>query len=160
MEKIQGFILYRFFYGDTLIYLGRTKQPLQNRIRGHLFQKPMHRSICIEQVTKIEYAELPTEADMNLYEIYFINLWKPPLNVDDKCRDDLTVRLPEVVWKEFVTPLWSKWKEEIEKKDTAYTMRQWEKAAATELARVMRQKWRDGEVTEEEFYRFKEKTRI
>lgn len=157
MEKIQGFILYRFFYGDTLIYLGRTKQPLQNRIRGHLFQKPMHRSICIEQVTKIEYAEFLTEADMNLYEIYYINLWKPPLNVDDKCWDNLTVQLPAVDWKEYTTPLWDKWKVEIEKKDSSYIMRKQEKAAAIELERVMRRKWHVGEITEEEYYRFKEK---
>lgn len=156
MRKIQGFILYRFFYGETLIYLGRTKQLLQNRIRGHLFQKPMHRSICINQVTKIDYAEFSTEADMNLYEIYYINLWKPPLNIDDKCWDNLTVQLPDVEWKEFTTPLWNKWKEEVEKKDSSYTMRKKEKAAAVELVRVMRKKWHDGEITEEEYYKFKE----
>lgn len=54
MGKIQGFLLYRIWYGDTLAYLGRTKQPLQTRIHGHLFKKPMHRSIAINLVTKIE----------------------------------------------------------------------------------------------------------
>lgn len=57
--KVQGFLVYRVWYGDTLVYVGRTKQPLQDRIRGHLFQKPMHRTIAIEQVTKIEYGEAP-----------------------------------------------------------------------------------------------------
>lgn len=33
MKKIQGFIIYRIWYGDILVYLGRTKQPLQSRIR-------------------------------------------------------------------------------------------------------------------------------
>ena len=47
MKKIQGFIIYRIWYGDILVYLGRTKQPLQSRIHGHLFKKPMHRSISI-----------------------------------------------------------------------------------------------------------------
>ena len=73
----------------------------------------MHRSISINLVTKIEYAEFSTEADMNLYEIYFINLWKPPLNIDDKCKDNLTVSLPDVEWKTFTTHLWDKWKNEI-----------------------------------------------
>lgn len=154
MNKIQGFILYRIYYGDTLAYLGRTKQPLQNRIRGHLFKKAMHRSINIELVTKIEYATFRTEADMNLYEIYFINLWKPPLNIDDKCNDDLTVSLPDVEWKLFQTPLWDKWKAEIEKKDNAYRMRENEKAAKFELKRVMRKKWHDGEISEETYYSF------
>lgn len=62
MSKIQGFILYRIWYGDVLVYLGRTKQPLQSRIHGHLFKKPMQRSISINLVTKIEYAEFQTEA--------------------------------------------------------------------------------------------------
>lgn len=93
MGKIQGFILYRIWYGNDLVYLGRTKQPLQTRLHGHFFKKPMHRSISINLVTKIEYAMFPTESDMNLYEIYFINLWKPALNIDDKCKDELTVLL-------------------------------------------------------------------
>lgn len=112
-EKVQGFILYRIFYGETLVYVGRTKRPLQERIRGHLFAKPMHRKIAIEQVTRIEYAEFKTEADMNLYEIYFILKWHPPLNIDDKTRDYPTVELPDVEWIEFKPPLLEKWHRQI-----------------------------------------------
>ena len=154
MSKIQGFILYRIWYGDTLVYLGRTKQPLQSRIHGHLFKKPMHRSIAINLVTKIDYAEFKTESDMNLYEIYFINLWKPPLNIDDKCKDELTVNLPDVEWNTFTTPLWSKWKNEITAIDKEYEMKKQEKAAKIEMDRIMREKWHSGEITEEEYYRY------
>ena len=154
MSKIQGFILYRIWYGDVLVYLGRTKQPLQSRIHGHLFKKPMQRSISINLVTKIEYAEFQTEADMNLYEIYFINLWKPPLNIDDKCKDELTVHLPDVEWQIFTTPLWDKWKREIAAVDKEYQMRRQEKAAKLEMARIMRRKWHSREITEEEYYKY------
>ena len=154
MSKIQGFILYRIWYGDTLVYLGRTKQPLQSRIHGHLFKKPMHRSIAINLVTKIDYAEFKTESDMNLYEIYFINLWKPPLNIDDKCKDELTVNLPDVEWNTFTTPLWSKWKNEITAIDKEYEMKKQEKAAKIEMDRIMSEKWHSGEITEEEYYRY------
>lgn len=154
MGKIQGFILYRIWYGNTLVYLGRTKQPLQSRIRGHLFKKPMHRSISINLVTKIEYAEFHTESDMNLYEIYFINLWKPPLNIDDKCKDELTVHLPDVEWNTFNTPLWDKWKREIDAVDKEYQMKKQEKAAKLEMDRIMRGKWHSGELTEEEYYKY------
>lgn len=116
-DKFSGFILYRIYYDETLVYLGRTMQPLQDRIRGHLFKKPMHREIDIEQVTKIEYAEFQTQADMFLYEIYFINLWHPPLNKDDKAHDNMTVELPAVEWKEFSTPLWEKWRKKIKEND-------------------------------------------
>lgn len=117
MASPKGYILYRIWYGNHLAYLGRTKQPLQARIRGHMFAAPMHRAIDIHNVTLIEYTELPTEADMNLYEIYFINLWKPPLNVDDKAKDDLTLTLPELKWKEFVPARWEEWKKELRSED-------------------------------------------
>lgn len=117
MSSPKGFILYRIWYGDFIAYLGRTKRPLQARMRGHMFAEPMHRAIDIHNVTKIEYTHLSTEADMNLYEIYFINKWKPPLNIDDKAKDNLTITLPDLQWQEFVPANWDKWKEELSSDD-------------------------------------------
>jgi hypothetical protein len=117
MASPKGFILYKIWYGDCLAYLGRTKQPLQARIRGHMFAKPMHRAINIHNVTKIEYTKLQTEADMNLYEIYFINLYKPPLNIDDKAQDNLTIQLPELKWEDFIPSKWEDWKIELSSDD-------------------------------------------
>lgn len=158
MKKKKSFILYRIYYGDSIVYLGRTKQPLQDRIRGHVYKHPLYRSIFIEQVTKIEYAEFQTEADMNLYEIYFINLWKPPLNIDDKTKDELTLKLPEVEWKLFTTPLWEKWKEHIKDLDDKYHMRKQEEAAKQEYLRDLRARFHRGEISEEEYYRITENT--
>ena len=69
MASPKGFLLYRIYYGNQIVYVGRTKQLLQSRIHGHMFCKPMHRVIDIHNVSKIEYTSLPSEADMNLYEI-------------------------------------------------------------------------------------------
>lgn len=149
--KIQGFILYRIFYGDTLVYVGRTKQPLQSRIRGHLFAKPMHRTIAIEQVTKIEYAMFQTEADMNLYEIYFILKWHPPLNVDDKTKDYPTVELPPVVWTAYHPPLWDKWLEEISVKSTEHEKMLRRYRAIPEEISILRSTKRIKSMTEEEY---------
>lgn len=154
---VKGFIIYKIFYGNDIVYLGRTKQSLQNRIRGHLFKKPMHRSININLVTKIEYAEFKTEADMNLYEIYFINLYKPTLNIDDKVKDNLTITLPDVEWKPFNIPLWVKWKEEIKQNDEAEKMRSEEKKARTEMKRLLRKKKINGEISEEDYWNYIEK---
>lgn len=151
--KKKNFILYRIYYGDVLVYLGRTKQPLQTRIHEHLFKKPMARSLFIDQISKIEYTEFHTESDMNVYEVYFINLWKPPLNIDDKAKDSLTIQLPDVIWKEFKTPLWNKWKTEIYNRDIAYTMKREEKAALMEARSILRTRLRNGEISEEEFER-------
>ncbi len=152
-----GFTLYRIYYGDCIVYLGRTMQPLKNRIRGHLFKKPMHRAINIEQVSKIEYATFKSEADMYLYEIYFINLWHPALNRDDKASDTLTVTLPEVNWMPFSTNLWEKWRREIAAADAADKERRRRENEAFEKDCEMRRKRRNGEITEAEYWVFREK---
>lgn len=147
-----GYTLYRIYYGNTLVYLGRTTQPLQNRIRGHLFKKPLMRELFIDQISKIEYATFKTQADMFLYEIYFINLWHPPLNKDDKAKDELTVSLPEVEWKLFETPLWNKWRKEIYDKDKEEEkIRETETVKAMKTAKLKERK-RKGEITEEEYW--------
>lgn len=112
--------LYRIWYGENLVYLGRTNQPLQSRLRGHFFGKPMHRKLDLKLVTKIERTEFATEADMFVYEVYFINLYKPYLNRDDLSYSDLTVSLPDVDWEEFVPKRIEAWREEIEQRDAAY----------------------------------------
>lgn len=157
MEKEAVFTLYRIFYGDQIVYLGRTKQPLQDRIRGHLFKRPMHREIHIEQVSKIEYATFQTEADMNVYEVYFINLWHPALNRDDKARDALTITLPPVEWVEWTTRLWDKWKKEIADTDAMNREIRQKKLDAFKKDQEMRRKRRSGEISEQEYWDFWER---
>ena len=159
-QNFAGFTLYRIYYGDRIVYLGRTTQPLQARIRCHLFKKPMLRELGIDQVSKIEFATFKSQSDMYLYEIYFINLWKPELNKDDKASDALTVTLPEVEWKLFSTPLWDKWKKEIEDIDSSYQEERRAEKEAVEKKREMRRKRRNGEITEDEYYAFLEEIDI
>lgn len=115
----KGFTLYKIYSENCLIYLGRTKQPLKRRLHAHFFKTPMVREINIECVTKIEYARFETEADMNVYEIYYINKLKPILNRDDKAKDELTIELPEVTFQEYHCHLMAGWREEIRKADEA-----------------------------------------
>lgn len=106
--------LYKIYFDNgLLVYLGRTRQKLQDRLRGHFFAKPMHRFLDARHVTKIEYAECKTISDMYLYEIYYINKLKPGSNTDDKASDDLTVTLPELEFKEFECHLMDKWRDQI-----------------------------------------------
>lgn len=112
--------LYRIYYGPHLVYLGRTNQPLQSRLRGHFFGRPMHRKLELPKVTRIEQAQLPTEADMYVYEVYYINKLKPLLNRDDLSYSELNVELPELEWSEFVPPRMDAWREEIERRDYRY----------------------------------------
>ncbi len=144
------FTLYKIYSADILLYIGRTKQPLQSRIRGHLFSKPMHRMIDIDHVSRIEYAEFATEADMNLYEIYYILTLKPPLNVDDKTKDYPTVTLPDVSWHEFRTPLWGKWANQLHAERARGEEIRLRLLAIEQERHIIRGKYRVGEITQDE----------
>lgn len=112
------YLLYKVFYkgadGEFIAYLGRTKQRINARLRGHFKQLPMHKLIDIFSVSRIEVAECKTEADMFLYEIYYINKYKPTLNKDDKSKEELTIELPELDFKTLHNEeIMAKWKSEI-----------------------------------------------
>ena len=115
----KGFKLYKIYSENCLLYLGRTKQPLKTRLHQHFFKAPMVREINIDAVTKIEYALFPTEADMNVMEVYFINKLKPVLNRDDKAKDELTFEFSPVQFAEYSCHLMEKWREEIYMADAA-----------------------------------------
>lgn len=110
--QVKGFITYRIWYGNYICYVGRTKQPLQQRMHAHFHAKGFTMALDIHLVSKIEYCEWQTEADMNLAEIYYIASLKPAINRDDKPKDDLTIIIDEfdnAEWHEFVPSNWDKW---------------------------------------------------
>lgn len=146
-------ILYKIYYGDSLVYLGRTKQPLQNRLRGHFFKKPMHRVIDINLVSKIEYAEFKTVADMYLYEIYYINRLKPSLNVDDLAHDEVTVTLPEVQFIKYECKLFERWKEEINKNTSEWDQLHKEYCEIPLELSLLRKRKRNKDLSEEEYWK-------
>ena len=89
---------------------------------------------------------------MNLYEIYFILKEHPPLNVDDKTRDYPTVTLPPVEWKEFTTPLWEKWREELQTRATQKDKLRMRYRQIPEEMRIVRSMRRTGEINEDEYW--------
>lgn len=93
---------------------------------------------------------------MNVYEVYLINLLKPPLNIDDKARDHLNFILPEVNWHPFYTPLWDKWKAKIDGAAEVAKVTRQLNAEYHEQCRLMRQRWHNGEISKDEYYAFKE----
>ena len=107
-----NYILYKIYYGDELVYIGRTKQDLKNRLRNHFFgNNAMTKKLDIFRVTNIEYCLCETEADMNLIEIYLICKYKPHINKDDVPKDDLTIYLPEPRFYPYWDNIIDKWKE-------------------------------------------------
>jgi len=111
IARIMNYILYKIYYGDELVYVGRTKQELKQRLRNHFFGgNAMTKKIDIIQTTWIEYCLCKSEADMNLMEIYLICKYKPRLNKDDKPKDDLTIVIPEPQFYHYWEPIIDKWK--------------------------------------------------
>ena len=106
------FLIYRIYYGDTVVYVGQTKQKLINRLRQHFWAAPQYGKFNLQLVTKVEYAECKTVCDMNVYEVYYMNLLVCPLNQKDKKYGELTIRLPELEWSEYKHPLINKWRQE------------------------------------------------
>lgn len=71
---------------DELVYIGKSKN-LINRIASSIQEK---------KATKYRYALLESDADMNIYEIYYISKYKPKLNIDCVPQKNLTVTLPNI----------------------------------------------------------------
>ena len=98
---------------EFLVYIGRTKNDLTQRIRQHFMEHPFQKKLDIKGVSHIDYTTFSTVADMYVAEILLINQYKPPLNVDDKARDELTlpIELPPIEWTRWEKPqLMEKWK--------------------------------------------------
>jgi hypothetical protein len=117
----------------------------------------MMRKIDPRDVTRIEYAVFASRADMNLYEIYYIEKQKPPLNFADKHTDKLTVALPDVDFVEHRCKLLGKWRAEIERKEQCEAARKKEVMDAEIQKRELRRQFHDGIVSKENYYAMKEK---
>ncbi len=67
------FFVYKFIdKHDNVIYVGKSKQHLDTRFRGHI-HLPKE---CYESVHRIEYIECLSETDMSIKEIYYINKYR------------------------------------------------------------------------------------
>lgn len=109
-------LVYRVYYGDQIVFVGKTAQPLCERMKNHFFKKKYVQYLDINQVSKIEYTVCRSAADMYLYEIYYINLLHPELNKQSNARDNLTVKLPNKRWLQYRPRLFDKWKQDINDK--------------------------------------------
>lgn len=105
------YIVYKIYYEDELVYIGRTKQNLTNRLRMHFFGDPLVPKLNLFRISKIEYALFDRESDQFVYEVYLINLYRPCLNLHDLASDDLTIYLPEPQFHVWDDQIIDKWKE-------------------------------------------------
>ncbi len=76
--------VYRFYNGDSLLYVGQTMD-LANRLRLHRCKTPF-----FTEIDRVEVAELPDKVSMHFAEILLIRLFDPVYNVRDRSEYEAT----------------------------------------------------------------------
>ena len=98
------FYVYRFLdRKKNIIYVGKSKQALEQRFRGHLHLP----TACYDLTYTIEYIECATESDMSIKEIYYINKYRHDgefFNVLDMADIPVSVEFNDR-WKQYKGPL-------------------------------------------------------
>lgn len=149
---MQRFFVYKIYYGNELVYIGRTKQELINRMRAHMTKELDAVLIDPDLVTKIEYASCNTEADMCLYELYYINTFHPRLNTDSNTKDNLTVYLPDLNFTEFYfKPQLNKWKKAKREKEEKQLIKNQQLNQSNRLINSYKEKLDLGLITREDY---------
>lgn len=90
------YYIYKYLNKDNeVIYVGLTTRPIKQRVKEHEVEKLQ------EETYFIEYAEVATKADMQMYEIYYINKYKPKYNIRSLDKNGTNMNLPELVFIPF-----------------------------------------------------------
>ena len=99
-----GYYIYKYQCGDEVIYVGKTDSDLKGRIDCHSKEPKFLHYL---DKSKIFYYECKNPAHTTILETYYINKYKPELNVAMKYEDDLGIHIDEVDWKPISDYVWS-----------------------------------------------------
>ena len=94
------YCIYRFLdKNNETLYIGKTcSENPQWRFNQHATQGHLEKE-CYKLINEIQISELPSNANVNVYEPYLINLYKPKYNIDFKTNDNIVgILLPELEW--------------------------------------------------------------
>lgn len=91
--------VYRFLNEQNeIIYVGRTNN-IHHRIGSQHFKKHGHLTdACYEECKYVDYAELVSENDSKIYEIYLIDKYSPKYNITLTTGGAVSLDLPELSW--------------------------------------------------------------
>lgn len=84
------YIIYDYDNKDEIVYVGKSNANLLNRASESARQRTKGR------FSKIELLEMPSHADTNIYEMYYIAKYKPIHNSDSYCEDQPTFELSDI----------------------------------------------------------------
>ena len=91
------FYVYRFLNSQKeIIYVGKSKN-LTHRLYSHFNNQQKE---WMSEVSFVEVAKFQDGATMSLYELYYIDLFKPKYNRDGVYKNSLTtIELPNVAFQ-------------------------------------------------------------
>lgn len=95
--------IYRLYNANKeIIYVGKTVNKFTKRIRTHFtnYKKYNKNGFWRKKVKYFDVAEVETEANLCLYEIYYINKIKPKNNTSNMGEGKLTVTLEDLNFSE------------------------------------------------------------
>jgi len=72
-EAARMYFVYKFIDSkDEVIYVGKTKVGIRNRINQHFSNSGHLSKECYRQVQRIEYQTIPNKLEMDIKELYYI----------------------------------------------------------------------------------------
>lgn len=91
-----SYYIYTCYSKDKeLLYIGKTNN-LKRRIKEH--EKT---SKWIDYVENIFYSKLNTSVEMSIYELYYINKYKPKYNLMDNYNESTNLQLSELTFEHY-----------------------------------------------------------
>jgi len=102
-RNADDYFVYKFVDDNNqIIYIGKTIRLLARMVQH--FQTDSHLTDeCYDNVKYVFYSLLKTNAEMDIYEIYLIDKYRPQYNQKSVYEQDemSSIVLPELVWKEY-----------------------------------------------------------
>jgi|GEM_PF-1432660 len=102
-RNASDYFVYKFVDANNqILYIGKTIR-LSDRMVQH-FKTDRHLADeCYDHVKHVFYCSLKTNAEMDIYEIYFIDKYRPQYNTKSIYEQDKfsSIILPKLAWKEY-----------------------------------------------------------
>ena len=93
------YYIYRYIEQNRVIYVGKTKRDLRERIEEHKSDRKFMSHLA---ASKIEYFTVPTQVEMDIAEKYYINKYRPMLNIVDMDNATFPYQL-DYRWNDYTT---------------------------------------------------------
>lgn len=88
--------IYKYMWNDEVIYVGKSNTDIEKRIQCHSREDKFQKYLADSD---IYYCFLPNEATTDIYELYYINKYRPVLNVTSKYDDEpVGITVANIEW--------------------------------------------------------------